>query len=127
SATGLKGSFSEAKVDGGATDLSAVVTGAVATGASTFRAAPVTFAPVAAGETVTLTLNGTGVTLDDTDTAATTVAKINAANTASNTGVTAALDGSGDIVMSSAATFTATAATAGVGGTAGFAAAAVVT
>lgn len=126
SATGLKGSFSEAKVDGGATDLSAVVTGAVATGASTFRAAPVTFAPVAAGETVTLTLNGTDVALDDTDTAASTVAKINAANTASNTGVTAALDGGGDIVMSSAATFTATAATTG-GGTAGFAATATVT
>ncbi|WP_447809437.1 flagellin N-terminal helical domain-containing protein [Pseudomonas putida] len=126
SATGLKGSFSEAKVDGGATDLSAVVTGAVATGASTFRAAPVTFAPVAAGETVTLTLNGTDVALDDTDTAASTVAKINAANTASNTGVTAALDGGGDIVMSSAATFTATAATSG-GGTAGFAATATVT
>jgi len=125
SSTGLKGSFSEAKTDGVATDLSAVVTGAVATSASTFRAAPVTFAPVGAGETVTLTLNGTGVALDDTDTAATTVAKINAANTASKTGVTAALDGSGDIVMSSSATFTATAATTG-GGTAGFAATATV-
>ncbi|MDE4540904.1 flagellin [Pseudomonas sp. ITEM 17296] len=125
SSTGLKGSFSEAKTDGVATDLSAVVTGAVATSASTFRAAPVTFANVGAGETVTLTLNGTGVALDDTDTAATTVAKINAANTASKTGVTAALDGNGDIVMSSSATFTATAATTG-GGTAGFAATATV-
>jgi len=125
SSTGLKGSFSEAKTDGVATDLSAVVTGAVATSASTFRADPVTFAPVAAGETVTLTLNGTGVALDDTDTAATTVAKINAANTASNTGVTAAIDGNGDIVMSSSATFTATAA-ATAGGTAGFAATATV-
>jgi flagellin len=125
SSTGLKGSFSEAKTDGVATDLSAVVTGAVATSASTFRAAPVTFAAVGAGETVTLTLNGTGVALDDTDTAATTVAKINAANTASKTGVTAALDGNGDIVMSSSATFTATAATTG-GGTAGFAATATV-
>jgi len=125
SSTGLKGSFSEAKTDGVATDLSAVVTGAVATSASTFRADPVTFAPVAAGETVTLTLNGTAVALDDTDTAATTVGKINAANTASNTGVTAAIDGNGDIVMSSSATFTATAATTG-GGTAGFAATATV-
>ncbi|HHJ1296932.1 MAG: flagellin [Pseudomonas capeferrum] len=125
SSTGLKGSFSEAKTDGVATDLSAVVTGAVATSASTFRADPVTFAPVGAGETVTLTLNGTAVALDDTDTAASTVGKINAANTASNTGVTAAIDGNGDIVMSSSATFTATAATTG-GGTAGFAATATV-
>ena len=118
SATGLKGSFSEAEVDGAATDLSAVVTGAVATGASTFQAGPVTFAPVDPGETVTLTLNGTDIDLKDTDTAATTVQKINDANTNLGTGVTATLNG-GVIQLSSSATFTATAVTTG-GGTAGF-------
>ena len=129
SATGLKGSFSEASTSGVATDLSAVVTGAVApAGSTTYSAAAVTFTPPAATETVTLTLNGTGVSLDENDDAADVVDKINAANTTSKTGVTAALNDDGDIVMSSAATFTATAAgSATPASTGGFAATAAVT
>nr|WP_314481299.1 flagellin [uncultured Pseudomonas sp.] len=116
SATGLKGSFSEAKTDGGATDLSAVVTGALPPASTTFRAAPVNFAKPPAGETVNLTLNGatTPIAIDDGDDAASVVAKINDANKGANaTGVSAALDANGAIVMSSATTFTATAANAG--------------
>lgn len=127
SATGLKGSFSEASTSGVATDLSAVVTGAVApAGSTTYSAAAVTFTPPAASETVTLTLNGTGVTLDENDDADSVVGKINAANTASNTGVTAALNADGDIVMSSSATFTATAVGSDAADTGGFAATATV-
>ncbi|WP_144964638.1 flagellin [Pseudomonas sp. DE0010] len=131
SATGLKGSFSEAKADGAATDLSAVVTGAVApAGTTTYSAAPVAFTAPAAGQTVALTLNGaaTPITIDENDTAATVVGKINTANTGANaTGVSAALDANGDIVMSSSATFTATAVGTDPTDTAGFPAAATVT
>ncbi|NIX93003.1 flagellin [Pseudomonas fulva] len=131
SATGLKGSFSEAKADGAATDLSAVVTGAVApAGTTTYSAAPVAFTAPAAGQTVALTLNGaaTPITIADTDTAASVVTKINNANTGANaTGVSAALDANGDIVMSSSATFTATAVGTDPTDTAGFPAAATVT
>lgn len=113
SATGLKGSFSEAKTDGAATDLSAVVTGALPpAGTTTFNAAPVNFTKPAAGETVELTINGatTAIEIDDSDDAASVVTKINDANKGANaTGVSAALDANGAIVMSSAATFTATA------------------
>lgn len=125
SSTGLKGSFSEAKTDGAATDLSAVVTGAVATGASTFRAGAVTYAPNATGDTTELTLNGTMIELTDAETTAQLAAdKINAQK--DSTGVTASLNGTGQIVLSSASTFTATAA-AGTGASlAGFAATATV-
>ncbi|MBC3486311.1 flagellin [Pseudomonas sp. SWRI50] len=125
SSTGLKGSFSEAKTDGKATDLSAVVTGAVATGASTFRAGAVTYAPNATGDTTELTLNGTMIELTDAETTAQLAAdKINAQK--DSTGVTASLNGTGQIVLSSASTFTATAA-AGTGASlAGFAATATV-
>ena len=132
SATGLKGSFSEAKTDGAATDLSAVVTGAVApAGGTTYSAAPVTFATPATGETVELTLNGaaTPITIDDTDDTDSVVAKINAANTGANaTGVSATKDAAGAIVMSSSATFTATASNATTpANLSGFAATATVT
>jgi flagellin len=129
SSTGLKGSFSEAKTDGKATDLSAVVTGAVApVGTTSFSAAPVTWAAPAAGETVDLTLNGaaTPISLDENDTTATVIGKINAQT--GTTGVTAADDGTGKIVMSSASTFTATAVgSVTAGATGGFAATATVT
>ncbi|MCX2689229.1 flagellin [Pseudomonas sp. DCB_AW] len=128
SSTGLKGSFSEAKTDGVATDLSAVVTGAVAPAATRYSAAAVTFAAPATGETVALTLNGAAspITLDENDDTASVIGKINA-QTAS-TGVSAADDGTGKIVMSSASTFTATAVgSATPGATGGFAAAATVT
>ncbi|MBH3363674.1 flagellin [Pseudomonas sp. URMO17WK12:I10] len=132
SATGLKGSFSEAKTDGAATDLSAVVTGAVApAGATTYSAAAVTFTPPAAGETVDLTLNGaaTPISITETDDTDSVVAKINAANTGANaTGVSATKDAAGAIVMSSSATFTATASNATTpANLSGFAATATVT
>ncbi|WP_409282455.1 flagellin [Pseudomonas putida] len=126
SATGLKGSFSEAKVDGAATDLSAVVTGAVATGASTFRAAPVAYTAPTGADTIDLVLNGQpAITLDATTGAdeATAIATINAQT--AQTGVTASLNASNEIVLSSASTFTATAT--GTAGTGGFAATATVT
>ncbi|MBF8658902.1 flagellin [Pseudomonas putida] len=132
SATGLKGSFSEAKTDGAATDLSAVVTGAVApAGATTYSAAPVTFTPPATGETVELTINGaaTPISITETDDTDSVIAKINAANSGANaTGVSATKDASGDIVMSSSATFTATASNATTpANLSGFAATATVT
>ncbi|MFK3944986.1 flagellin N-terminal helical domain-containing protein [Pseudomonas fulva] len=132
SATGLKGSFSEAKTDGAATDLSAVVTGAVApAGATTYSAAAVTFTQPAAGETVDLTLNGaaTPISITETDDTDSVVAKINAANTGANaTGVSATKDAAGAIVMSSSATFTATASNATTpANLSGFAATATVT
>ncbi|MGX1020531.1 flagellin [Pseudomonas sp. Y3 TE3536] len=128
SSTGLKGSFSEAKTDGQATDLSAVVTGAVApAGATTYSAAAVTFTAPAAGETVALTLNGaaTPITLDENDDTASVISKINGQT--ATTGVSAADDGTGKIVMSSASTFTATAVGSDPADTGGFAAAATVT
>jgi flagellin len=127
SSTGLKGSFSEAKTDGQATDLSAVVTGAVAPAASRYSATAITFGAPAAGETVALTLNGaaTPITLDENDDTASVIGKINAET--ANTGVSAADDGSGKIVMSSASTFTATAVgSATPGATGGFQATATV-
>ncbi|MBF8638513.1 MULTISPECIES: flagellin [Pseudomonas] len=132
SATGLKGSFSEAKTDGAATDLSAVVTGAVApAGATTYSAAAVTFTPPATGETVELTINGaaTPISITETDDTDSVIAKINAANSGANaTGVSATKDASGDIVMSSSATFTATASNATTpANLSGFAATATVT
>ncbi|AHD15711.1 flagellin [Pseudomonas sp. FGI182] len=128
SATGLKGSFSEAKTDGLATDLSAVVTGAVAPAATNYSAAAVTFTAPAAGETVALTLNGaaTPITLDENDDTASVIGKINAQT--GTTGVSAADDGTGKIVMSSASTFTATAVgSVTPAATGGFAANATVT
>lgn len=127
SSTGLKGSFSEAKTDGQATDLSAVVTGAVAPAITRYSAAAVTFTPPAAGETVDLTLNGaaTPITLDENDDTASVIGKINAES--ANTGVSAADDGTGKIVMSSAATFTATAAGSVPADTGGFEATATIT
>ncbi len=131
SATGLKGSFSEAKADGAATDLSAVVTGAVAPAfGTTYSAAAVTFTAPAAGETVALTLNGaaTPISITETDDTDSVVAKINAANTGANaTGVSATKDASGDIVMSSSAAFTATAVGSDPADLGGFQANAVVT
>ncbi|KTS92002.1 flagellin N-terminal helical domain-containing protein [Pseudomonas parafulva] len=132
SATGLKGSFSEAKTDGAATDLSAVVTGAVApAGATTYSAAAVTFTPPATGETVELTINGaaTPISITETDDTDSVIGKINAANTGANaTGVSATKDANGDIVMSSSATFTATASNATTpANLSGFAATATVT
>ncbi|GHS82534.1 flagellin [Pseudomonas sp. PAGU 2196] len=128
SSTGLKGSFSEAKTDGQATDLSAVVTGAVApAGTTTYSAAAVTWAAPPTGETVDLVLNGgAAISLTDADTAATVIGKINAQT--ATTGVAAADDGTGKIVMSSSSTFTATATNATTAANlGGFAAAATVT
>ncbi|MGR6498391.1 flagellin [Pseudomonas fulva] len=116
SATGLKGSFSEAKTDGTATDLSAVVTGAVAPAfGTTYSAAAVKFTAPVTGEEVELTLNGasTPIKIDENDDVDDVVDKINAANTGVDaTGVSAKKDASGDIVMSSSANFTATASNA---------------
>lgn len=122
SATGLKGSFSEAKTDGAATDLSAVVTGAVAPAAkTTYSVTSGTYAANTGAATTDLTLNGTTISLTATETTADlAIAKINAQT--GTTGVTAQLDG-GAIKLTSDKTFTQT-AVAGGGGTnlAGFAA-----
>ncbi|WEL54185.1 flagellin [Pseudomonas kermanshahensis] len=128
SSTGLKGSFSEAKTDGKATDLSAVVTGAVApVGTTSFSAGAVTWTAPPTGETVDLVLNGgAAISLTETDTTATVIGKINAQTGTS--GVSAADDGTGKIVMSSASTFTAAATNATTpANLGGFAATATVT
>ncbi|MFK3920910.1 flagellin [Pseudomonas fulva] len=122
SATGLKGSFSEAKTDGAATDLSAVVTGAVAPAAkTTYSVTSGAYVANTGAETTDLTLNGTTISLTATETTADlAIAKINAQT--GTTGVTAQLD-AGAIKLTSDTTFTQT-AVAGGGGTnlAGFAA-----
>ncbi|UVL65506.1 flagellin [Pseudomonas sp. B21-031] len=126
SSTGLKGSFSEAKTDGKATDLSAVVTGAVApAGTTTYSAPAVDWVPPT-GETVNLVLNGAApIALTDADDATAVIGKINAQT--ATTGVSAADDGTGKIVMSSSSTFTATATNATTAANlGGFAAAATV-
>ncbi|MBS7845654.1 flagellin [Pseudomonas fluorescens] len=112
SATGLKGTYSEAKVDGSITTLSASVTGNAVTlpgGAAAIPATPFVrtgnaYVPPA-GADQTVTINGTAVTVvdgSDIDTA------IKAINDASITGVTASKSGTDKIVLTSAATTTVT-------------------
>ncbi|TCP74652.1 flagellin [Pseudomonas putida] len=125
SATGLKGTYSEASVAGGATRLAANVTGSTFTGDVTggtpavpFTATAGTFAPVTAGNDVTLTFGGGGsVVLNDTN-AGNAADAAQAINDAA-VGVTATVDGSGDLTFTSAAAFTIDADVNGAGFTAG--------
>ncbi|KIY38251.1 flagellin [Pseudomonas sp. 10-1B] len=110
SATGLKGSYSEASVAGGATRLAANVTGSTFTGdvtggtpATPYTATANTFVALSTGDTVTLDFGGGNtLTLDETtgDTAANAAAAINAAGF----GVTASVSG-GDLAFTSASAF----------------------
>lgn len=98
SATGLKGTYSEASVSGGTTSLAASVTAS----SMTYNAKGT--AAFASGAT-TLTVNGTEIGLaagDDVDAA---IGKINAQTTA--TGVTASKDDTGVLILSSKSAFTA--------------------
>jgi flagellin len=106
SATGLKGSFSEATATGAATNMSAKVTGGVVPVSTSYVAAsPATYVTPTANETLTFAGGGTGsVVLTATETtAALAAAKINLAT--ATTGVTAR-DNAGTLELSAAATFT---------------------
>ncbi|MDD2055835.1 flagellin, partial [Pseudomonas putida] len=115
SATGLKGSYGEAKAAGAATDLAATVTGS---GGIQFAAAGAgAFDGTAAS---TLKLNDTTVSFGAGTTAAQAAALIN--EKTSSTGVTASLDTAGTaLVLKSDSAFTAT----GSAATTGFATAGV--
>ena len=99
SATGLKGTYSEASVSGGTTSLAASVT------ASSMTYNAVGSAAFATGTATTLTVNGTDIGIAATDDVDAAITKINAQ--ASTTGVTASDDGTGILVLSSKSAFTA--------------------
>jgi flagellin len=94
SATGLKGTYSEATVAGGASALKATVTGSTLAQTQLGTAA---FTQLTADATVTV--NGTDVALSTGDDVAAAITKINAQT--SKTGVTASDDGSGALALSS--------------------------
>ena len=99
SATGLKGTYSEASVSGGETKLAASVTSS----SMTYNAKGA--APFTAGAT-TLTVNGTEIGLAADDNVDAAIGKINAQTTA--TGVTASKDDTGALILSSKSEFTVT-------------------
>jgi flagellin len=99
SATGLKGTYSEASVSGGTTSLAASVT------ASSMTYNAVGTAAFATGTATTLTVNGTDIGIAATDDVDGAISKINAQT--STTGVTASDDGTGILVLSSKSAFTA--------------------
>lgn len=104
SATGLKGTYSEANVAGVATQMKASVTGSLnyqVGGAYTTTTAD-----------QTLTLNGTDIALANGTDIDGAVAAINAKT--SDTGVTAVKDSNGDLQLTSKKAFTASASAAGV-------------
>ncbi|MCE1057391.1 flagellin [Pseudomonas alloputida] len=106
SATGLKGTYSEAKVDGATSQLSAKTIGAVMQGdlGTTAKAsAGGTFGTIAAGDS--LNVNGTSVALAAGDDIDAVIGKINAQT--ATTGVTAAKNAAGDtLVFTGASEFT---------------------
>src|SRR5690554_2071791 len=123
SASALKGSYSSAKVAGDVSTLSASVTGAAnkfapstatgaevsavgATKASTINNAPNNFVDgkLDAAAVGNLTLNGTNIALAEGDTVEAVVGKIN--QQTATTGVSAALNDDGELVLSSANSFT---------------------
>ncbi|MGO2767518.1 flagellin N-terminal helical domain-containing protein [Pseudomonas taetrolens] len=114
SATGLKGSFSEASVAGAASTMVASVTGGT-NDLGTYKAtAPAAFATPGGDQILTFSTGAAGatktdVTLTTTDTAASAAAKINEQSGA--TGVTAKVN-SGVLEFSSAASFSVIADTA---------------
>ncbi|AJG12229.1 flagellin [Pseudomonas plecoglossicida] len=125
SATGLKGSYSEASVAGGATRLAAKVTGSTFTGdiasgtpAVPYTATAGTFAAVITGNDVTLDFGG-GNTVVLTDTNADTAANAAQAINDAAVGVTASVDGSGNLTFTSATAFTIDADVSGAGFTGG--------
>ena len=99
SATGLKGTYSEATVSGGTTSLAASVT------ASSMTYNAVGSAAFTTGTATTLTVNGTDIGIAATDDVDAAISKINAQT--STTGVTASDDGTGILVLSSKSAFTA--------------------
>ncbi|MBC3498084.1 flagellin [Pseudomonas sp. SWRI100] len=104
SATGLKGTYSEASVAGVATQMKASVTGSL-----NYQAGGLYTADAANDQT--LTVAGTDITIASGSTAAQAISAINAKT--ADTGVTAKLDDAGTgIIMSSKKAFT-TSATAG--------------
>jgi flagellin len=103
SATGLKGSYSEATKTGGVTALSAKVVGSTSN-IPAFATTAAAFTAPGTGLTATLNVNGTDITVDENDTATTAIDKINAQT--AKTGVTAVTDNSGDIVLTSNTAFT---------------------
>ncbi|MBF8745413.1 flagellin hook IN motif-containing protein [Pseudomonas monteilii] len=90
SATGLKGSYSEATVAGDTTTLSAKTTGSVA-----YSVAGGAYTTLTADET--LSVNGTQVALSTGDTIDAAIEKINAAS--ATTGVTASKNDAGDALV----------------------------
>lgn len=102
SATGLKGTYSEATVAGGASALKATVTGSALAQTQLGTAA---FTTLTADATVTV--NGTDVALSNGDDVAAAITKINAQT--SKTGVTASNDGAGALTLSSKDAFKASA------------------
>lgn len=109
SATGLKGTYSEASVAGSTTALKASVTGSVL--AETQLGTAFTAAGLAADET--LTVNGTDISLTTGDDIDAAISKINAQT--SKTGVTAADDGTGKLALSSKDAFKAVSTGTGAG------------
>ncbi|MEX5353510.1 flagellin [Pseudomonas juntendi] len=102
SATGLKGTFSEATVAGGTTELSAKTIGAPFTATNATATAAAAFGTIVAGDSINV--NGTTVALAVGDDIAAAIGKINAQT--GTTGVTASDDGTGKLVFSSASDFT---------------------
>ena len=109
SATGLKGTYSEAKLDGTTTTLSAGVTGSavvlpggVAASSTTTPFTRTATVGATLGADETITVNGTAVNLLTADTLTNVVSKINTA-----TGSTIAADnGSGSLVLTSPSAIT---------------------
>jgi flagellin len=97
SATGLKGTYSEASVTGDPTKLKASVTGSSVANTQLGGA----FATLTAADT--LTVNGTDISLSTGDDLDAVITKINAQS--STTGVTAADDGAGALALSSSSAF----------------------
>lgn len=118
SSTGLKGAFSEAVSDGGATQLSAGVTGSASNAATAYTTSSGTYVAPTGSNTTVLTLNGTDITLAAAQATAQDAADEINKKTA-DTGVTASVD-TGKIVLTSNSNFTATAAPGTGAGLSGF-------
>ena len=121
SATGLKGSFGEANAIGGTTTLEASVTGSVfkagsfgATGGGAF-AAPAVVGPATTAEG-TITIAGKDIAVTDKSTAETTAAAIN--KLTKDTGVTATLSATKELILTSDTAFDVSSSYAGAGFTA---------
>lgn len=125
SSTGLKGAFSEAVSDGGATQLSAGVTGSASNAATTYTTSSGAYVAPTGSDTTVLTLNGTDITLAAAQATAQNAADEINKKTA-DTGVTASVD-AGKIVLTSNSNFTATAAPGAGTGLSGFTATQTVT